>query len=297
MVQGSVLLKHMNTNTSLIIISYNDGDLSSELAKKVKDHKAFDHIVLVNNGSTDNTLELMQKARETAPDKITVISAPDNGGYAKGNNFGIRYALKHFHSDYIFVANPDAYFTDETALACLDAIKKHPEYGLVAPIVNQGYNVWDLPGFSGLIESMFLIIYNLHKKAIKDRLVRSKKTIKRAGVVDGSFFVMSAKAYKQAGGMDERTFLYCEEMILSYRLMLQGYYVGVLPKERYDHLHSTTIKKLNNNSKAKAFRHFHRSYRIYNKYYLHTGPLQNLIFEAAYFLALLERVIYDHIPH
>ncbi len=283
-------------NTSLIIISYNDGELSSELAKKVKDHKAFDHIVLVNNGSTDNTLALMEKAREEAPDKISVISAPENGGYAKGNNFGIRYALDNFHSDYIFVANPDAYFTDKAALACLDAIRKNPHYGIIAPIVNQGYNAWNLPCFSEVIECLFLIIYNLHKRAIKKRLVASKKDIERVGVVDGSFFVISAKAYEEIGGMDERTFLYCEEMIMAYRLMIDGYYVGVLPKERYDHLHSTTIKKLNNNSKAKAFRHFHPSFRIYNKYYLHTGPVQNLIFEAAFALAYLERVIYDHIP-
>ncbi|HAG69464.1 MAG TPA: hypothetical protein DCL38_05775 [Lachnospiraceae bacterium] len=286
-----------NTNTSLVIISYNDGELSSELAKKVKDHKAFDHIVLVNNGSTDNTLALMEKARETAPEKITVISAPDNGGYAKGNNFGIRYALEHFHSDYIFVANPDAYFSDRAATECLWQIKRHPEYGILAPVVNQGYNAWNLPGFSGVIESLFLIIYNLHKRAIKKRLVSSQRPIERVGVVDGSFFIISSKAYEEIGGMDERTFLYCEEMMLSYRLMLHGYYVGVLTKERYDHLHSTTIKKLNNNSKARAFRHFHRSFRIYNRYYLHTGPVQDLIFEAAYALAYLERVIYDHLPH
>ncbi len=233
----------------------------------------------------------------TAPEKISVISAPDNGGYAKGNNFGIKYALEHFHSDYIFVANPDAYFTDKAALACLSEIKRHPEYGILAPVVNQGFNAWDLPGFSGLIESMFLIVYNLHKKAIKKKLVRSSRTIERVGVVDGSFFIISADAYKKIGGMDERTFLYCEEMIMAYRLMLQGYYVGVLTKERYDHLHSTTIKKLNNNSKARAFRHFHRSYKIYNKYYLHTDALQNLIFEVFYILAYLERVIYDHVPH
>ena len=282
-------------HTALIIISYNDGELSSKLAVKVKDHTAFDHIVLVNNGSTDDTLALMEAAQKEAPDKVSVISAPDNLGYAKANNLGIRYALEHFNPDHLFVANPDAYFTDQAALACLDAIRKNPRYGIIAPVVNQGYNAWNLPGFSELIESMFLIIYNLHKRSIKNRLLRSKKALERVGVVDGSFFVISREAYEKIGGMDPRTFLYCEEMILSYRLMIQGYYVGILTKERYDHLHSTTIKKLNNNSKARAFRHFRPSYRIYNKYYLHTDTLQNLIFELFYGLAYLERVVYDFI--
>ncbi len=287
----------MKKNTSLIIISYNDGDLSSELAKKVKNHTAFDHIILVNNGSTDNTLSLMEEAKASAPEKISVISAPENLGYAKANNLGMRFAIDNFGSDYLFVANPDAYFTDKAALACLKAIKERPQYGIIAPIVNQGYNAWNLPSFAGVIESLFLIIYNLHKKAIKKRVTSSKKELERVGVVDGSFFVISREAYEKIGGMDNRTFLYCEEMMMSYRLMLNGYYVGVLTKERYDHLHSTTIKKLNNNSKARAFRHFHRSFRIYNKYYLHTDPLQDIIFEAAFGLAYLERVIYDHIKN
>ncbi len=287
----------MADNTSLIIISYNDGDLSSALAKKVKNHTAFDHIILVNNGSTDNTLSLMEEAKALAPEKISVISAPENLGYAKANNLGMRFAIDNFGSDYLFVANPDAYFTDKAALACLNGIKEHPRYGIIAPVVNQGYNAWNLPSFAGVIESLFLIIYNIHKKAIKKRLTISKKALERVGVVDGSFFVISREAYEKIGGMDNRTFLYCEEMMMSYRLMLNDYYVGVLTKERYDHLHSTTIKKLNNNSKARAFRHFHKSFRIYNKYYLNTDPVQNIIFEIAFALAYLERVIYDHIKN
>ncbi len=284
-------------NTSLILLSYNDGELSSKLAVKIKDYKAFDHIILVNNKSTDNTLELLEEAAKQAPDKMTVISAPENGGYAKGNNFGARYAIEKFDSDVIFFANPDTMFSDRASLAMANALRKNPHYGIVAPIVNQGYNAWNLPTFAEVIESLFLIIFNLHKKAIKNQLKTCGHSLKQVGVVEGSFFAMSKEAYLKVGGMDERTFIYGEEIMLSYRLMLDGYLVGILPKERYDHLHSTTMKKLNNNSKAKAFHHFHESFRVYNKYYLHTDILQNLIFEVAYSLAYLERVIYDKIKN
>ncbi|MBR2274980.1 MAG: glycosyltransferase family 2 protein [Lachnospiraceae bacterium] len=281
--------------TALVILTYNDGELSSKLAVKVKDHKAFDHIILVNNQSTDNTPELIAEAAKQAPEKIKVINAPENGGYAKGNNFGIRYAIEHFGAELIFVANPDTYFTDQAASAMALEMERHPEYGLVAPVVNQGYNAWNLPTYAGMLESLFLIIFNLHKKLIRTRLLTSKRTICPVGVVEGSFFAISAKAYETIGGMDERTFMYGEEIMMSYRLMLNDLKVGILPKERYDHLHSTTMKKLNQNSKARAFHHFHDSFRVYNKYYLHTGPLQDLIFEACYWLAYLERVIYDKI--
>ncbi len=284
-------------NTVLIILTYNDGDRSSELAKKVCGYKAFDHIILVNNQSTDNTLELLEEAKKANPQKITVISAPENGGYAKGNNFGARYAIEHFDPDYIFIANPDTFFTDKASLAMVNAMQKRPDYGIIAPVVNQGFNAWDLPGFWGVIESLFLITFNLHKKAIRQQLISSGHSLAKVGVVEGSYFLISREAFEKIHGMDERTFIYGEEIMLSYRLMLDDYKVGILPKERYDHLHSATMKKLNNNSKAKAFHHFYDSFKIYNKFYLHTNPLQDLIFEIAYKLAYYERVIYDHIPH
>ncbi len=281
--------------TALIILTYNDGERTLDLVSKIKDHKSFDHIVLVNNASSDDTLSLLEKARALSPEKITVISAPENGGYAKGNNFGIRYALSHFSPDYIFVANPDTYFSDDTARAMVKALISCPDYGLVAPLVNQGYNVWPLPGFAGIIESLFLIIFNLHKRAVKKKLLSSKRSLVPAGVVEGSFFAISSKAYERISGLDERTFIYGEEIMLSYRLKMNNLKVGVLPGRRYDHLHSASIKKLSHNSKAAVFHYFRDSFRIYNKYYLHTNALQDLIFEIAYKLAYLERLIYDRI--
>ena len=282
-------------DVSLIILVYNDGRRASGLVEKIKDHKTFDHIVIVNNCSTDDTYEVISATALTCPTKVTVISTPENGGYAKGNNFGVRYALDHFNSDYIFIANPDTFFTDETSHAMLCALKNHPEYGVAAPIVTQGCNVWRLTGFASVIESLFLIIFNLDRRRLKKRLISCGHTLVAVDVVEGSFFAISRYAYEKTGGFDERTFLYGEEMILSYRLRQAGLKTGVLTKERYDHLHSATIKKLNNNSKARAFHHFRDSFRIFNKYYLHTGPLQDLIFECAYGLAHMERVIYDRI--
>ena len=283
--------------TALIILTYNDGERTAELAKKVCSYEVLDHIVLVNNRSTDDTLKLLEEAGKAAPEKISVISAPENGGYAKGNNFGIRYAKEHFNPEYIFVTNPDTFFTEKTCRSMLRAMKVCPEYGVIAPLVSRGYNVWDLPGFFGVIESLFLIAFNLHKRAIKKRLLASKHDLVKVGVVEGSFYLISGEAFEKISGLDERTFLYGEEIMLSSRLKERGYKVGILPKENYDHLHSASIKKLHSNSKAKAFHHFRDSFKIYNRYYLHTTPLQDLIFEAAYGLAYLERVIYDHIPH
>ena len=277
-------------NISIIILNFNDGERTAGLVKQIKGYVLFDHIIVVDNQSTDNSMEVLLPLKDAVTD---VISSGSNGGYARGNNFGILHALKSYGSDYIFVANPDVSFTEDTAIQMVQTLKNDPRYGMVAPNVKQGFNAWKLPGFAGVIQSLFLVAFSLHKRKVREGILNSPREVVPVGVVEGSFFAMSAQAYKAARGFDERTFLYSEEIIMARRLLSAGYREAVLRDHFYDHLHSASIKKLYHSSKAKAFHHFRDSFRIYNRYYLHTSALQNKLFDLAYAAALIERYIYD----
>ena len=277
-------------NISIIILNFNDGKRTAGLVKQIKGYVLFDHIIVVDNQSTDNSMEVLLPLKDAVTD---VISSGSNGGYARGNNFGILHALKSYSSDYIFVANPDVSFTEDTAIQMVQALKNDPRYGMVAPNVKQGFNAWKLPGFAGVIQSLFLVAFSLHKRKVREGILNSPREVVPVGVVEGSFFAMSAQAYKAARGFDERTFLYSEEIIMARRLLSAGYREAVLRDHFYDHLHSASIKKLYHSSKAKAFHHFRDSFRIYNRYYLHTTALQNKLFDLAYAAALIERYLYD----
>ncbi len=280
-------------NSVIIILNYNDGVRSAALAEKICPYSSLGHIILVDNHSTDDSPAVLKQTADRFPDRISVLYADSNGGYARGNNLGIRFALKQFDPEFIFLANPDVFFTDRTASEMINALSEHPEFGLVAPLVRKGRNVWNLPSFAGILEELFLISFNIHKKMIRSRILSSGKKLVPAGVAEGSFFLISKAAFEASGGLDERTFLYGEEIILSFRLRKCGLKTGILPGCFYDHLHSASIKKQYRSSKALAFAHIRRSFRIYNKYYLHTNRFQDLLFESAAFFAWVERVIYD----
>ena len=277
--------------TVLIILNYNDYETTSKLVNQVKNYSFPDHIVVVDNMSSDDSFMQLKKMEDT--EKITVIQAPTNGGYAKGNNYGARYAIKQFDPEFIFIANPDVSVSEDTFVKLADALSNNANIGVIAPIVNQGANVWRLPGFIGMIESLFLVWFNLDKRLIKNKLTKSQNDLEKIGVVEGSFFCISREAYDSIDGLDENTFLYVEENILSKRLKNEGFSEAVLTKERYDHFHSVSIKKKYKSSKAKAFHNFYDSMTYYNKQYLKTGIVRNLIFDVCYFLAYVERVIYD----
>ena len=277
-------------NTALIILNYNDAGRTSSLALAAAAFENLTKIVIVDNCSDDDSFEKLSELRS---DKIHVIKSPSNGGYAKGNNFGCLYALKNFKSEILFIANPDVAFDNDTVCAMASILIRHPEYGVCAPLVRQGYNVWRLSSYIGIIESLFLLWFTLDKKIIRRKILSSKSQVIPVGVVEGSFFALSANAYKKAKGFDERTFLYAEEVILARRLKSAGFEEVVLRDFRYDHLHSASIKKKYHSSKAKAFHNFIKSFKIYNRYYLHTNALQDIIFDYASLLAYAERIIYD----
>ncbi len=278
--------------TVMVILNYNDSKVAQKLVESVKAFSCPDRVVVVDNRSTDGSFEYLRDAF-SGDERVDVIESPDNGGYAKGNNFGIKYAIDSYDPEYIFVANPDIAVTEETLKALVAAMEADNSYAVMAPLVSKGYNVWNIPGFAGMIESLFLVWFTLDKKRIRRNLVDSGRKVCDAGVVEGSFFALRAEDYKRIEGFDERTFLYAEEIILARRLEKIGRKIGVLTDERYDHLHSASIRKHYNASKRRAFPNFYRSFCIYNKYYLGTNKLQDAVFAVCYGLAYVERFFYD----
>lgn len=287
----------MKEKTVLVVLNYNDYTTTEKLINAVRHYSVPSRVVVVDNMSSDNSYEELLKLSD---EKVTVIQAPSNGGYAKGNNYGIRYGIEKYDSDIIFVANPDVSVSESTFIAMTECLEndestreESPKIGVLSPIVNQGANVWKIPGFIGMIESLFMVWFTIDKKIIKKKLIKSNNKIERVGVVEGSFFAIKRKAYDDIGGLDENTFLYVEENILAKRLNNAGYCEAVLTGERYDHFHSVSIKKRYKSSKAKAFHNFYNSMTYYNKAYLNTGYIRNKIFDICYGIAYVERVVYD----
>lgn len=278
-------------DTSIIcILNYNDWKTSARLIDSIKDYRLFTRIIVVDNCSRDDSYsQLMEKYGQT--EHIDVLRAPENGGYAKGNNFGIQFGIRKYDPDYIFVANPDVLFEERAAVRMVETLKKDEDWGIVAPVVRQGYNVWKQPGFVGSLKAMLLVSFNIEKRRIKKSLLKRQGACE-AGVVEGSFFAVKRKAFERVGGFDEGTFLYCEENILGHRMKQAGYRTAVLADETYEHLHSQSIKK-EYRSKRKAFHNFYDSFYYYLNEYVKANGLQKLIFRAIYGFGYLERALYD----
>lgn len=275
-------------NIVAIILNYNDSFTTIKLIEKIKDYATLQKIVVVDNCSTDNSYEQLLEYKSN---KIDVIKTAENNGYASGNNFGAFYAIEKYSPEYLLICNPDVFFKDDVPLKLAEALSKEDFYALAACKVTSGINIWKRPDYWGVIRSMFLVIHNIEKKRYCNKHALPNE-INIVDVVEGSMFCIKALAFKNINGFDEKTFLYYEENIMSFRLHEKGYRALYLTSCTYDHLHAASIQK-RYRSKAKAFKNYYSSLLVYINDYLKVSSVKIKIFQIFYYLAYIERIAYD----
>ena len=98
-------------DVSIIIVSYNVKDfLKNCLESVIKFTKNINYeIIVVDNASTDDSLEMLKQVQHDT-DNLKFIDAKENGGFAKGNNLGIKQAK----GKYILLLNPDTLLVENS---------------------------------------------------------------------------------------------------------------------------------------------------------------------------------------
>lgn len=108
-------------NTCLVIPCYNESerlDISSFINCYNNNSDIF--LCFVNDGSTDNTSEILNSLRKERNDRILIIDQAKNGGKAVAVRVGVENALKWHSFDYIGYFDADL----STPLAELDIFKE-----------------------------------------------------------------------------------------------------------------------------------------------------------------------------
>lgn len=105
---------------SVIVPVYNGADYVGKLIQSFLDqtYQSFE-LILINDGSTDNSLEILQEFQERNSDKI-VVYTQKNQGIARTRNRGIQYASGF----YIMFADNDDYVQPDYIETLVQAIEK-----------------------------------------------------------------------------------------------------------------------------------------------------------------------------
>ena len=272
----------MSVRLSCVILNYNDAETTEKLVKQIADYNVLHQIIVVDNASTDDSLERLKKLEADQPGRLHVLSADHNGGYGSGNNLGVRYAAGQGGATHVLIANPDVLFSEQSLEAMLSIFARHPEVGIVTARIHDARfpdlkNGWPLRGFTRELLSMGPVSRRLFKRSFDypDSYFAGHNAV-YVGAVHGSMLMVDTEKFLEAGGYDEGVFLYEEEQILGRRLQNAGYRSVLLLNQYYDHEHSTSISKsFSDAMKRQQLRE--KSTLYYMKHYLHINQLQEQI--------------------
>ena len=254
------------TKLGMVIINYNDYKTTSFLLDSIKDYKCLDLIVVVDNKSTDDSLKHLKKYENN---KIKIIEAEENKGYAAGLNAGAKEVIKKLKNCNIIFSNSDVIINKEEDLEKLSKdIGKH-SIAVVGPTIVENRSLnrgWMLPTIKDEIKFNLPLVSRKYRKEILYDDEHYNEDLSIVGVVSGCFFCVNGKVLEEVDYFDEATFLYYEEQILSKKLEEKDYQVAVDNNVVIIHNHSVTIDK--NINKVNKYKELKKSQRYFVKEYL-----------------------------
>lgn len=253
------------TKLGMVILNYNDYKITSILLDHIKKYKCLDLIVIVDNNSTDNSVEKLKKYENK---KIKVIVSKNNGGVAAGYNLGAKYVIEKLKKCHIIFSNSDIIIHSEEDLKRLSKDIKE-DIAVVGPTIveNRGLNRgWMLPTTTDEIKLNIPLLSRRYRQQLRYSENHYQTDYSIVGVVSGCFFCVDSKVLEEINYFDEETFLYYEEQILSKKLEKIDKKVVVDNNVVIVHNHSITIDK--NINRINKYKELKKSQRYYVSKYL-----------------------------
>ena len=199
-------------------------------------------ILIVDNKSPNESYEHLRNSF-AGIERIEVISSGENGGYAKGNNFGLRYAKK-YRPKYACIINNDVHFSMRTIENLCVWYEILTDAAFIAPkqMLPDGKEaVFSAMGVPTLRSDIACYNPFYHKKHLYTENTHIKH-VHKIGIIPGAFIFTSYNRFEALGFFDESTFLFCEERFIAKKAQLAGLTNYIILDETYLHDHSTTIK-------------------------------------------------------
>lgn len=282
----------------VVILNFNDSRNACKLTKKIRNFSNVWQVFLVDNCSTDDSMSYMQSELCDVSD-VVVVKTERNGGYAYGNNFGVKL-LHDSGGDMALICNTDVDFTEELVESCIEALKNG--YAAVSGLMRNRdgakmyENNYRISRYIDDLRGCFFLTRCLGKRKKWDEFTinESSREIKAVDLLPGFLFAVKTSDFFEVGGFDENTFLYCEERILGRRFRNVGKKMGLMMYRDYLHWGSVSINKSHKSVYSKMKLLYH-SRLYYQCAYNHVRGIKRLVLKTAMNVSLFEFKVRDTI--
>ena len=188
-------------------------------------------IIVADNGSTDESLAVLQKEFPT----VKTIVLDKNYGFAEGYN----RAIEQVDSEYVVLLNSDVEVTEGWLQPLLEYMDAHPEVAAVQPKIRSWVkrDYFEHAGAAGGYINR--LGYPYCRGRVLWKVEQDKGQYDNIVEVDwtsGACMCVRTKVYKECGGLDASFFAHMEEIDLCWRMRNKDWKLMCIPQSVVYHL-------------------------------------------------------------
>ena len=212
---------------SVIIINYNGKELLEKCLESLfkVEYDNFE-VVIVDNNSTDNTIDFLTKNYPS----VIIIKLDSNKGFAEPNNI----AAKITKGDFLLFLNNDTIVTPNFISEMIKVIKNDKKISICQSLLLKSDNSIDSSG--DFIDELG-VCFNSKSTTTEIKEIFSAR---------GASMLIEKKIFDLVGGFDEKFFATFEDVDLGWRSWILGYSSVIVPKSIVYHIGGQTVNVFKN---------------------------------------------------
>ena len=225
----------MSILLSIIIPTWNTAKVTRKCVDSINKYLPNQQIIVVDNGSKDNTVEILKKIKN-----VKIIKNHSNLGFAKANNIG----FKEVSSDFVVFMNSDIELIDNSLFDIVNYLKSHPNIGLIGPkFLNP-----DLTPQASVFPPQTVL--NAFKEFWLDQKESYSKFLPKGDIptkvsyISGGCIAVKKDFFQKVGLWNQKYFFYFEDMDLCRQVTKIGKDIVFYPKCQVIHHHGASGKNI-----------------------------------------------------
>ncbi len=280
-------------DVSIVILNYNTRDhlracltaLQAEGSTSVGGGPLSAEVIVVDNASSDGSADMVVSEFPW----VYLVRSPQNSGFAVGNNLALRRA----RGDAILILNPDTLLSRNGIASLLETLSRHPEAGIVGPKLLKPDGSMHLACRRSFPtpDVAFYRVSGLSRVFPRSRIFGrynltfiDPDSAMEVDSVCGACLLVRRSVVQRVGLLDERFFMYGEDLDWCLRTRQAGWTVRYEPSVVVQHQHGAASRK---RALRTTFHFFRAMDLFYRKHYVQQyHPLLSGVVRSAIYAAL-----------